>query len=241
MAQGRTDTKVATRGRKRLEKGYAAKAKREESSLKTSIVNPDITTAKIDHGTVRTYWRDRPLYSDPEEFERIINEYFDYCESTFITKQVPHSKGITLVKTPIPPTMAGLARFLGISRETLNSYKVTDSPLAETNPDAAKRISDLIYLARERIHEHNVTMALLGCHDSKIAELNLVNNFGYSRRPELEDALDGLQINVNFTTERTIKKMEDLESQNAELQRKIAALEGKGLKIIEAPKENKDV
>lgn len=122
--------------------------------------------------------------TDPEKVQQIIDDYFAECDNTLIVKQHPHSKGITRVKSPTPYTMAGLARALGISRETLNQYKKEEP------------FSDIIMRARDRVHESNVSLALLGCHDSRIAALNLASNFGYQTKE---------QVDQNIKADLTIK------------------------------------
>uniref|UniRef100_A0A6M3IZZ0 Putative terminase small subunit n=2 Tax=viral metagenome TaxID=1070528 RepID=A0A6M3IZZ0_9ZZZZ len=136
--------------------------------------------------------------NDPAKVQQIINEYFLECDTTKITKQVAHSKGITEVKTSTPYTMAGLARALRVSRETLNQYRHAIHP-GETPEEKIQheRISDIISHARDRVHEQNVTLALAGCHDSRIAALNLASNYGYSQKNEVSGPGGGpLVINV---------------------------------------------
>lgn len=117
----------------------------------------------------------RPLkYDDPDELQRAIDQYFDDCDQEIIVKQHPHSKGITEVKTPKPYTMAGLARALNIDRDTLNNYKKYD------------RFFGVIMRARDKVHEQNLSLALLGCHDSKIAALNLASNYGYATKKDVD-------------------------------------------------------
>ena len=113
-------------------------------------------------------------YTDKDSFEAAVNAYFKECDSTTIIKQVVQKGEIISVPTPKPYTMAGLARALEIDRKTLNNYKEDDN------------FFPIISRARERIHEQNVTLALLGCHDSRIAALNLASNYGYAIRTETE-------------------------------------------------------
>lgn len=212
------------------------KPAKRKPSPNVSII-PDLSPDQLS-AQERKYFPSVPKWTDADVFIQTIEAYFEYCDTHMITKQVPHSKGITIVKTPIPYTMAGLARALGISRDALNRYKQQDSPLATTNPEAAQRMSDAIYTARDRIHENNLNMGLLGCHDAKISELNLLNNFGYSRKVELELPSGG-EVNVVFSTDHTRQKLEAFERENIELKRKLAALEGTGLRLIESKQEEK--
>ena len=111
-----------------------------------------------------------PKYSDPDVMEKDIEEYFKKCDKTIIYKQVVQKGEIIRVPTPTPYTMAGLAMTLNMSREALNNY--TDKDI----------FVDIIARARERIHHQNITMAMVGCYDSRIAALNLASNYGYSDR-----------------------------------------------------------
>jgi len=112
------------------------------------------------------------IWTDPQAMQAAVNAYFEDCDHTIIIKQHAHSKGITKVKTPEPYTMAGLASALHVSRETLNEYKKDE------------RFSDIIMQARDKVHRQNLTLGLLGCHDSKISALNLASNYGYSTKEE---------------------------------------------------------
>lgn len=115
------------------------------------------------------------LFDDRVAFQKAVDEYFEECDKNLIKKQHVTGKGeIIIIETPEPYTMAGLAHHLGMSRETLNQYKKTDI------------FSDIISQAREKIHRANVTLALVGCHESRIAALNLASNFGYSTKNDVE-------------------------------------------------------
>lgn len=122
-----------------------------------------------------------PCWEDRDAFQKAVDNYFTHCDKTLIIRQHVTGKGIIKVKTPTPYTMAGLARALDMSRETLNQYKREDT------------FSDIISCARAKIHEQNVTHAMLGCHDSRIAALNLASNYGYANRTESEVRSTGIE------------------------------------------------
>ena len=115
-----------------------------------------------------------PIFDNAEDLQKAVDNYFDYCDDpkNNIIKQVVQGKEIIKVHTPIPYTMAGLARKLEMSRETLNEY------------GKSEMFSDILMRARERVHEANITLAMTGCHDSRIAALNLASNFGYASKTE---------------------------------------------------------
>ena len=119
----------------------------------------------------------RPLkYQTAEELQAAVDNYFAECDNRIIVKQHAHSKGITKVETPTPYTIAGLARALGVDRDTINNYSKRDEYFG------------IITGARDKIQESNLTLGLLGCHDSKLAALNLASNYGYSTKSEVNQS-----------------------------------------------------
>ena len=87
--------------------------------------------------------------------------------------------------------MAGLAMALHMNRDTLNEYSKSDI------------FSGIVSHARERIHTQNIELALIGCHDSKIAALNLASNFGYvihTGLKELGESISDVLKRINTTT-----------------------------------------
>ena len=120
-----------------------------------------------------------PKYETPEEMQALIELFFDQCQNILIIKQVVQKGEIILVPTPTPPTMAGLAFALNISREKLNNYK------------GKPEFGHVIARARERIEHNNITMGLTGVYESRINNLNLVSNFGYTQRSEVDVNIKG--------------------------------------------------
>jgi len=122
----------------------------------------------------------RPLkYKTPEALQAAVDNYFTECDNRIVVKQHAHSKGITEVKTPTPYTIAGLARALNVDRDTINNYSKRDE------------FFGIISHARDKIQESNLTLGLLGCHDSKLAALNLASNYGYSTKESIEHSGPG--------------------------------------------------
>jgi len=137
---------------------------------------------------------DRKL-QDPDKIQQLIDNYFAECDQKSIPKQIVQKGEIITVNMPWPYTMAGLARCLDVSREALNNYQsetLTRDVEAE-DPEMYRKqqlIVDAIMRARERIHEQNVNMGLLGCHDSRISALNLASNYGYSIKQDIQASGD---------------------------------------------------
>jgi len=127
----------------------------------------------------------RPPKWKPEqrnEFQAAIDQYFVDCDNTTITKKQVTGKG-DIIDVPMsrPYTMAGLAEAVGMSREILNQYK-------------NGVFADIIARARERIERQNVELGLLGCHDARLATLNLASNYGYSTKQEMSIAHSTAEI-----------------------------------------------
>ena len=137
-------------------------------------------------------WRPRKITSLPD-LETAIDAYFDHCDNTIITRQHVTGKGdIVLVDTPTPYTMAGLAYYLDMSKETLNQLKYDT------------RFSDAIMRARKKIEVQNITGGLVGVYESKINALNLMTNFGYRTKADTEIP-GGLTIQVvNYSAQQAL-------------------------------------
>ena len=143
----------------------------------------------------------RPLkIESPDQLQAVIDAYFKECDNHIIKRQHVTGKGdIIVIETPEPYTMAGLACALGISRETLNNYSnATNHPAMAA--ETAKLYVDIISHARGIIQRSNVTEAMTGCHDSRIAALNIASNFGYSSKSDLSvSGKDGKALEYTIT------------------------------------------
>lgn len=126
----------------------------------------------------------RPVkYETVEELQAIIDAYFEECEPHPVTKWVQDefrrsdgTKSWKLVKRKVlsdfkPPTMAGLAIRLGLSRQGLMEYK------------AKTEFSDAIKLARDRIGEYNEQQLTVGKNVTG-AIFNLKVNWDYHENKE---------------------------------------------------------
>ena len=122
--------------------------------------------------------RGTPLkFTDPDELQQRIEEYFVYCDSTE-DKRILKSGDVRIRKHN--PTMIGLAVWLGCSKDTLYSW-INGEYKAGSEPECNKAISDLLRCARDRIENSLLHAALEGDVDSKIAALVLYNH-GYTAR-----------------------------------------------------------
>lgn len=113
-------------------------------------------------------------WTDPEDLQRRIEEYF---ESLIVFKQVddpsePDGK-LTIVDREDPPTMAGLAFHLGVSRRTLVNY---DDPKFASVIARAKAFIEQ-WLERELYTRQGSTNGL---------QFGLAMNFGWQDADEKE-------------------------------------------------------
>jgi len=127
----------------------------------------------------------RPLkFTDPEELQKKIDQYFADCDSRTRTKIIIIGGKIKEIQEshPRPYTIEGLAVALDTCRDTLCEY-------------AKKEIfSDAITRAKAKILANNVECGLDGTYNPKMAEFMLRVNHKY--KTESED--DNKEINVNI-------------------------------------------
>lgn len=132
----------------------------------------------------------KPRYKNPEEMQRKIDEYFESIKGEILTddegKPVFTKSGEPCyIKPPRPPTVTGLALYLGFaSRQALINYE-----------GRSRGFYDTITRAKSRIEEYAETR-LYDRDGQRGAEFNLRVNFGW---------------NIN-TTERNRAPMEKLDA-----------------------------
>lgn len=126
----------------------------------------------------------RPLlFKNAEDLEKVIEEYFDYCDNRTKKMWVEKTQTEIMISDPAPYTMSGLARRIGIDRDTLLRYSKKDE------------FYGTIRAARERVHE-DVETRLMGTRNEKGAAFSLKNNFGWKDKTEQDITTDGLPIQV---------------------------------------------
>lgn len=118
------------------------------------------------------------LYKTKEEAKKIIDDYFDWCDNRTKTIYDNKTGNEVVINWPAPYTMSGLARRLGMSRETLVQY------------GKKEEFSDTITCARERVQE-DIEVRLMETRNEKGAIFNLTNNFGWKNKSEVEEKHDG--------------------------------------------------
>ena len=125
----------------------------------------------------------RPLKWDtPTKLSEAIEEYFSKCNSNMITKKVVQRGEVVSVEIAEPYTMAGLACHLHIDRTNLLRGTYLEN----------KELRSIVAHARRKIETQNITHGMIGCHDSRIAALNLAANYGYSDKSEVKHTVTPL-------------------------------------------------
>lgn len=119
-----------------------------------------------------------PLYSDPEEMQRVIDQYFEECEERL---RVDAEGNLLFDRFGRPvtyrnkiPTIAGLTRALGFKERASLLYYQGKSKFRGIIQDAKLRVE--IY-AEEQLFTRD------GCNG---ARFTLWNNFGWKQKPETE-------------------------------------------------------
>lgn len=110
-----------------------------------------------------------PKFKSAEALKKKIDQYFTWCEGSPLTdpntgRPMFTKQGIPVYKDVHPPTMAGLANALGISRPTLLSYS------------GKKVFEDIIDDAKRRVEQY-AEERLFDKDGSAGARFSLQNNF----------------------------------------------------------------
>ena len=128
-----------------------------------------------------------PKYKTVAEMQKIIDEYFDYCDNR--TKKIyDEKKGAEyMISDPAPYTMHGLARRLGLSRQGLIEYKNRDE------------FFDAIKEARSKVAEDVETRLMDGRAQSG-SIFNLKNNFGWKDETKSEVTVKGEPTSITIDT-----------------------------------------
>ena len=118
----------------------------------------------------------KAMWDDPDKLEQLVQDYFSFCDGTR-TERVLKSGDVRVRKER--PSMAGLADWLNVSRDTIYAYMepASHSSLGAEN---AQRIADTLAGARRRIERELITAALNGDCDPRIAAL-LLSSYGYGK------------------------------------------------------------
>ena len=126
----------------------------------------------------------RPLkFSSPEELQKKIDKYFDWCDSRTRPKYITTRLGTEIIDEPWPRpyTIEGLAVALDTCRDTLCEY------------EKKTQFSDIITRAKNKILANKVEGGLDGSLNARMAEFMMRVNYKYNDKSE-----DDHDINVNI-------------------------------------------
>jgi len=120
------------------------------------------------------------LYTNPEEVESIIDEYFTYCDNRIQQVYSAKADGVIEVLDPAPYTMAGLAYALGMDRRSLLNYSKKEQ-FFPTIKRARERVERDV---EERMNDKGrFTVGLI---------FNAKNNFGWVEKTELNARVENV-------------------------------------------------
>lgn len=134
----------------------------------------------------------RPMkFKSPEELEKKIESYFDWCDSRTRVKHLVTKDGVHEVveSFPRPYTVEGLAVYLKTNRQTLLNYNDKDG------------FFDIIEQARVRILANKVEGGLDRTYDSGVAKFMLINNYGFKDKQETTEDDKNININIQYPPE----------------------------------------
>lgn len=127
-----------------------------------------------------------PHYDTPEKMQKKIDEYFEACEGIpYMDGEKPllnRRGGIVYKKTPTPPTVTGLALYLGFGgrQSLIDASRTNNGHLADTIARAKSRIEQY---AEERLYDRDGVRG---------AEFSLRCNFGWRADEAQTGKVDGL-------------------------------------------------
>lgn len=164
------------------------------------------------------------LFTDPAKLRMQIQVYFDLCDPHIETRLVGDSfntqgKLITtnreIMTEQEPYTISGLARHLGVSRQTLLDYRKAEHYSEDIDEDTRQELMDTILNAYQKVEEFNEKM-LFKSGIANGVKFSLTNNFGWvdksvvdSNVRTVEEDLDDLDSDGREEiAEQAAKKLE---------------------------------
>lgn len=129
-----------------------------------------------------SYWKLRDNhgrdkeFSNPEELNVYIQEYFDLCDNN--TEYKITKDGIEKqIKAPIPYTIEGLALHLDVDIDTLRNYE---------KAEGYEDFFGTIKKAKLKVQNNKVVNGLMGKSNAAVTIFDLKNNHGYKDKQEIE-------------------------------------------------------
>ena len=131
----------------------------------------------------------RFMYKDEKELQKKIDEYFEECKGYYLKKDngdyMLDKFGKPIIANAKPPTITGLALYLGFSgRETLLNYQKRE------------KFMDTITVAKSRVEQY-AEERLFDKDGVTGAKFSLVNNFRkWKEKPDGEAVNPAISINL---------------------------------------------
>lgn len=129
-----------------------------------------------------------------------IQEYFDYCDNRVRSMFVKDLGDNVSIADPAPYTMSGLARFLGVDRDTLLRYSKKDE------------FYGTIVAAKAKIEE-DVETRLMEGKASSGAVFSLKNNFGWVDKSEVDNKHELVQPILGGVAKKQVRTDDDQDTQ----------------------------
>lgn len=122
----------------------------------------------------------RIVFDDPDQLQQRIADYFAAVDES--RREYPMKNGSVQILYDNPPSVIGLAVYLGVHKDTLYSYMHKEDS-KRISDEKYIQISDCLLHARDRIESFTVGKALASQIDSKTAGL-ILGGFGYAAKTE---------------------------------------------------------
>jgi hypothetical protein len=147
------------------------------------------------HNKSVDYYAGRHLkFSSPEELQSKIDEYFIQCDSKQRTILTDKNE-VVIINDPDVPTIAGLAFFLDVDKQTIYNYADEDSPFF----DCIRRARAKIFATFEGIAAKS--------EKNKAALMFLMKNYGYVDIRQIEskaEITNKTQLNLDNLKTMTV-------------------------------------
>lgn len=126
-----------------------------------------------------------------------IEDYFIACDTRTVEAYIPQAGENVSIPTPAPYTMSGLARYLGVDRDTILRYSKHDE------------FYGTIRAAKAKIEEDIETRLLEGKNSSG-AIFALKNNHGWVDKSEVDNKHEVVQPILGGSAKKVIDESEDV-------------------------------
>jgi len=118
-------------------------------------------------------------FTDPDKLQELVDSYFDHQDNNPILKTEVHGKDAESIVIPIqrPYTIEGLARILGLDRNSLLNYE---------KKEGYEPFFSIIKRAKGRIREQWIELGLMNQANPHFTKFILINNARYQDKSEVD-------------------------------------------------------